>query len=109
MTTTETILAILGMAAITLLTRGFFLLPDRDIPLPAWLREALRYAPLGALMALVVPEVVLRDGALLTTWQDARLIAAVTATAYFFWRRDILGTIVIGTAVMLGLRLGLGW
>jgi hypothetical protein len=31
------------------------------------------------------------------------------ATAYFFWRRDILGTIVSGTAVLLALKLGLGW
>jgi branched-subunit amino acid transport protein len=107
--TTDTIVAILGMAVITLLTRGFFLLPDRDVPMPGWLREALRYAPLGALMALVVPEVLMRDGALITTWQDARLFAAAAGVAYFYWRRGILGTIVTGTAVMLGLRLGLGW
>jgi branched-subunit amino acid transport protein len=49
------------------------------------------------------------QGRLIDTWQDARLFAVAAATAYYFWRRDILGTIVTGTAVMLALRLGLGW
>jgi branched-subunit amino acid transport protein len=106
---TETVLAIVGMALITLLTRGFFLLPEREAPLPHWLREALRYAPLGALAALVAPELLMRDGTLISTWQDARLYAAAAGVAYFYWRRGILGTIVAGLAVMLPLRLGLGW
>jgi branched-subunit amino acid transport protein len=109
MTTIEIVIAVVGMALITLITRGFFLLPSREIPLPGWLRKALRYAPLGALAALVVPEVVMRDGALIATWQDARLYAAAAGMAYFYWRRGILGTIVVGLAVMLPLRLGLGW
>lgn len=109
MTTFDTVIAILGMAVITLLTRGLFLLPDREIPMPGWLREAMRYAPLGALAALVVPEVAMKDGALITTWQDARIYAAAAGVATFYWRRGILETIVVGTSVMLGLRVGLGW
>ena len=109
MTTIDTVLAIIGMALITLLTRGLFLLPDREIPMPGWLREAMRYAPLGALAALVVPEVAMKDGALINTWQDARLYAAAAGIATFYWRRGILETIVVGLVVMLALRLGLGW
>jgi hypothetical protein len=51
----------------------------------------------------------LTDGELVATWRDARLFAVVAATAYFAWRRGILGTIVTGTAVMIALRIGLGW
>jgi branched-subunit amino acid transport protein len=40
---------------------------------------------------------------------DARLFAVAAASAYFFWRRGILGTILVGMAVLLPLRLGLGW
>lgn len=109
MATWETVLAIAGLGAITLLTRSFFMLPDREWPLPAWLKQGLRYAPLAALVAVVVPEVVMTQGELIGTWKDARLFAAATATAYFFWRRGILGTIVSGTAVLLVLRLGFGW
>ncbi|MDM4766737.1 AzlD domain-containing protein [Pelomonas sp. SE-A7] len=104
-----TAVAILGMAVITLITRGFFLISDREWPMPPWLKDGLRYAPLAALAAVIVPEIVLTQGQLISTWQDARIYATVVATAYFFWRRGILGTIVCGTAVMLALRLGLGW
>jgi len=105
----EISLAIVGLAALTVLTRGFFLLTEREIPIPDWLREGLRYAPLAALAAVVVPEVVMTQGQLIGTWQDARLYAATAGAAYFFWRRDILGTILTGMAVLLPLKLGLGW
>ena len=102
-------LAIVGLTALTVLTRSFFLLTEREIPIPDWLREGLRYAPLAALAAVVVPEVVMTQSQLIDTWQDARLYAAATGAAYFFWRRDILGTILTGMAVLLPLKLGLGW
>ncbi len=105
----QTLLAILGMALITLVTRGLFMLPKREFPLPDWVREGLRYAPLAALAAVIVPEIVMTQGELINTWKDARLFAVAVSTAYFFWRRGILGTIVSGTAVMLILRLSLGW
>ena len=73
------------------------------------MQRGLRYAPLAALAAVVVPEIVVTHGHLVDTWQDARLFAAAAATAYFFWRRGILGTIVTGMAVLVPLRLGLGW
>lgn len=105
----EAAIAVIGLAAISLLTRGFFILPRRDIPLPDWLRQGLRYAPLAAMAAIIAPELVLTDGHLITTWKDARLFAAAAAAGYFFWQRGILGTILVGTGAMLLLRLGLGW
>ena len=109
MSTWEAVLAILGLAVITVSTRGFFLYPDRDLPLPVWLKQGLRYAPLAALAAVIAPEIVMQQGHLIATFRDARLYAALAATAYFFWRRGILGTIVTGTLVMVALRTGLGW
>jgi branched-subunit amino acid transport protein len=105
----EGVIAILGLAVITLVTRAFFLYPERDLPLPGWLQQGLRYAPLAALAAVAVPEIVMTQGRLIDTWTDARLPGVAAATAYFLWRRDILGTIVSGTLVMLAFRLGLGW
>lgn len=105
----EGTVAILGLAAITLVTRGFFFLTDRPLPLPPWLRQGLRYAPLAALAAVVVPEVVMTQGHLVGTLLDARIFGAAAGAAWFFWRRSLLGTILVGMAVMLPLRLGLGW
>lgn len=105
----HTALGILGMGLITLITRAFFLIPKNDLPMPDWAKQGLRYAPLAALAAVIVPEIVMSHGELISTWRDARLYATAAGTAYFFWRRGILGTILCGTAVMLALRLGLGW
>ena len=109
MSTAETLLTIAGMVLVTLLTRGFFILPSRELPLPNWLREGLRYAPIGALVAVVAPDLLMSQGHLINTWQDARLFGAAAATAWYIWRRGMLGTIVVGTGAMLILRLGLGW
>jgi len=109
MTGWSAVIAIVGLAAITLLTRGFFILPRRDIPLPGWLRQGLRYAPLAAMAAIIAPELVMTNGQLISTWKDARLYAAAAAAAWYFWQRGILGTILVGTGVMLALRTGLGW
>ena len=105
----EGLLIVLGLTALTLITRGFFFLTDREIPIPEWLRQGLRYAPLAALAAVVVPEVVMQQGQLIQTWQDARLFAAAAGALWFWWRRGILGTILVGMAVFLPLRLGLAW
>jgi branched-subunit amino acid transport protein len=104
------VLAIVGLAAISVLTRSFFFVSERELPLPVWLKQGLRYAPLAALAAIVVPQLVLGpQGQLIATWQDARLFGAAAGAAWFAWRRGILGTIVCGMAVFLPLRLGLGW
>jgi branched-subunit amino acid transport protein len=105
----EVVLAIAGLALLTLLSRGFFLLPEREVPLPDWLRQGMRYAPLAALVAVIAPEVVMKQGELIATWKDARIYAAAAGALWYAWRRDILGTILAGMVVMLSLRLGLGW
>jgi branched-subunit amino acid transport protein len=105
----EGFVAIVGLALITFITRGFFLFPERELPLPGWLMQGLRYAPLAALVAVVAPEIVLTQGRLIDTWMDARLPSVLAATLYFYWRRDILGTILSGTTVLLVFKLGFGW
>lgn len=105
----EALVAVIGLTAITVVTRGFFFLARREVPIPAWLRQGLRYAPLAAMAAVVVPEVVMLHGQLIPGWRDARLFAVAAGAAWFWWRRGILGTILVGMAVLLPLRLGLGW
>jgi branched-subunit amino acid transport protein len=103
------LLGIAGLAAITVVTRGFFIIPERELPIPDWLREALRYAPLAALVAVLLPEVAMTGDRLLDTWRDARIYATATGIVVFATTRNLLGTILAGTAVLLALRLGLGW
>ena len=104
-----TLLTIVLLGAITVVTRSFFFISSKPWTLPGWAQRGLQYAPIAALAAVVVPEIVVSQGALVTTWQDARLFSAAAGAAWFFWRKGVLGTIVVGMLVYLPLRLGLGW
>lgn len=77
------------------LTRaGYFLYGDR-LPLTEGVRQALRYAPVAALTAIIVPE--------LAPWEhgwsafyDTPVLAAVAAALIFAVTRSTLGVIVGG-------------
>ena len=56
-----------ALAVVTVVTRGFFLFSDRELELPRWAMQGLRYAPIAALVAVISPEIVMTDGALLST------------------------------------------
>ena len=109
MTTGMTVAAIAGLTVVSVVTRGFFMIPDREVPIPAWLREALRYAPLAALVAVLLPEIAMTGDHLIATWKDARIYATATGILVFWTTRSLLGTILAGTATLLALRLTLGW
>lgn len=104
-----TVALIIGLALITVVTRCFFFLTRKSAGLPHWAQRGLQYAPIAALSAVVLPEVLMTQGQLLTTWMDARLFGAAVGALVYFWRRDVLLTIVAGMLVYLPLHLGMGW
>ena len=104
-----TLAVIVGLAAVTVLARCFFFILDRPWSLPTWALQALNYAPVAALAGVVLPEVVMANGQLISTWQDARVFAAVAAVAVYFWRKSPLQSLLGGMAVYLPLHLVLGW
>ena len=100
---------IVGLSVVTVVARSFFFLSNQDWQLPHWAQRGLQYAPIAALSAVVIPEIVMRQGALITTWQDARVFAAAAGVVVYFTKRDVLLTIIGGMAVYLPLHLGLGF
>jgi len=104
-----TLATIVGMTAMTVLTRSFFFISKRPWKLPHWAERGLQYAPVAALAAVIAPEVLISNGHFIATWQDARLFAALAGIAWYRWKRSVLGTIVAGMAVYLPLHIGLGW
>ena len=104
---------IVGLAVMTVVTRCFFFISSKNWQLPHWAQRGLQYAPIAALSAVIVPEVVMAQGQLISTWQDARIWGVVAGIAFYFWRRGagqaVLGTILVGMAVYLPLHLALGW
>ena len=104
---------IAGLGGVTVVTRCFFFMVDQELPFPAWADRGLRYAPIAALSAVIIPEIVMKHGALISDWRDARIYAAAVGAAFYFWRRvqgqAVLGIIVVGMSVYLPLHIGLGW
>jgi branched-subunit amino acid transport protein len=104
-----TLLVIVGLAVVTVVSRSFFLISGKPWQLPHWAQRGLQYAPIAALSAVVVPEIVMSQGQLIGTWQDARLFAAAAGVAIYYAKRNVLLTILGGMAVYLPLHLALGW
>ena len=107
------VLTIIGLALVTVITRAFFFISSQPWGLPRWAQRGLQYAPIAALAAVIVPEMVMTQGHLISSWQDARLFAVAAGAGWFFWRRGagqaVLGTIVVGMAVYLPLHVVWGW
>jgi branched-subunit amino acid transport protein len=104
-----TLAVIAGLTGVTVLTRSFFFFSSEEWALPDWAQRGLQYAPIAAMAAVVLPEVLMQQGEFLQTWMDARWMGAAVGAAVYFWRRDVLITILGGMAVYLPLHLGLGW
>ncbi len=96
---------ILGMAAVTFLTRFGAQLAFRGTGIPAWLGRWLRHVPTGILTALIAPSLLLPQGRLDLTWHNPYLLAGLVA-ALAAWRfGSVPVTMGIGMATILLLRL----
>ncbi|QEI07959.1 AzlD domain-containing protein [Pigmentiphaga aceris] len=96
------VLVIAAMALNTFITRCGYLLFGDHIPLSPSVRRALKYAPVAALAAIVVPEMApwTVDGPQL----DLRLLAGLSAIPVFLISRSITLTMVVGMMVLWGTR-----
>jgi len=97
--------AVLVIAALTLstvITRCSYLLFGDRIPLSPAVRRALKYAPVAALAAIVVPEMAPWTAAG-PQW-DWRLLAGLSAIPVFLLSRSITLTMVVGMMVLWGCR-----
>ena len=68
----------------------------------------MQYAPIAALSAVVLPEILTSQG----QWSgvaDARVVGALAGAAAFVWRRNVLLTIAVGMAAYVPLHLLLSW
>ncbi len=92
-----------GIILATFTTRATLLLVPR-FKLSPRVEAALRFAPVCALAVLVVPAVVVQEGAVNLSFTNPQLVAALAATAFFLWTRSMVGCIVVGMLVATAFR-----
>jgi len=96
--------AILLLALCSLLTRaGYFLFGDH-MPLTPAVRHALRFAPVAALVAIIVPELLPLSGSYYTTEAIIKIVSAVLAVLIFMRTRNALHLMLGGMIFFWVLR-----
>lgn len=103
--TWEYLLLIVLMAATTVFTRAFFFMVGGSRRMPGWMQKSLGYVPAVALSAILAPDLLMQQGAVIVPWQNIKLLAAVAATGFFLYTRHLLGTLVFGMVCYTLLRL----
>lgn len=68
--------------------------------IPETLRKALHYVPPAVLSAIIVPELLIRNGALDLSLDNTRLLAGVIAIVTAWFSRNTLLTILVGMAAL---------
>lgn len=97
-------LLILGMALVTFGVRYPMLAVIGRLRLPDTALRVLRYVPAAVLTAIVVPAVLMPDGALDLRLENAYLPGAVVAALVAWRTKNLLLTIIVGMGAFLLLR-----
>jgi branched-subunit amino acid transport protein len=70
------------------------------VQLPALLTRSLRFVPPAVLSAIILPEILVKDGALDLRPGNVRLIAGVVAAVVAWRTRNVVLTIAVGMAAL---------
>jgi branched-subunit amino acid transport protein len=105
MSGTEIWLTIAGLTLVTVVTRNLFLVLGHKVSLPERVQHALRYAPACALVALIVPEVLLQSGNLALDVHNPKLVASIVAAATLLLTRRAVAAIGLGMLAYTAIRL----
>ena len=100
-------LLIIGMALVTAWSRSFFMILGERIKVADWVIEAIRFAPLAAMVAILAPEIFLPGNAASVAqfdWKLPNIWGGVAALIAFYLTRKMLFTLIVGMAVFTAVR-----
>jgi branched-subunit amino acid transport protein len=104
---TNIFLLILGMSLVTAWARSFFLILGERARMPDWVLEAIRFAPLAAMIAILAPEIFLPASASSVAEFNLRfpnIWGGIAAIIAFYLTKKMLSTLLIGMAVYTAAR-----
>ncbi len=92
------VLAVAGL--LTFATRLSFIALLGRVTTAPLLERALRFVPTAVLSAIILPELVMRKGALDLSLGNARLFAGALAAVVAWRTRNVVATIAVGMAAL---------
>jgi branched-subunit amino acid transport protein len=98
----------IALGILTYLTRLSFIGLFHRWQTPDLVKRALRYVPVAALTAIIVPELLMPDGVLSLSLLNPRLLAGLLAIFVAVRTRSVTWTIAVGMAAFWLLRWLLG-
>ncbi len=96
--TTDEIVLIMGMAAVTFLVRWPVLALMSRISLPQIMLDGMKFIPPAVLAAIIAPAMLMPSGEIDVHPSNAYLAAGVVAGLLAWRTRDLLATIMLGMA-----------
>jgi branched-subunit amino acid transport protein len=101
----RTWIVILGMAVVTYASRVSLFMVGSRITLPPRVMLALRFLPVALLSALVLPALLIRQGALALTWRNDYLWAGLLSALVAWRTRNTILTVGSGLLFVIAWRL----
>jgi branched-subunit amino acid transport protein len=90
------VVLISGMAAVTFAVRYPVMALVGRLQLPPLVLRALQYVPVAVLTAIIIPEMVFRDGQIQFALPNAYLFGGLFAMLVAWYTKNLLATIVLG-------------
>ncbi len=94
--------------ALTFVTRFSFIFLIGKLPMPDWFRRGLRFVPVAVLSAIILPELVSRNGTVDYSLGNPQILAGAVAVAVALRTKNVILTIAAGMGALLLLQAVLG-
>jgi branched-subunit amino acid transport protein len=97
-------LLIVCMGLVTITNRAGLLLLSNRFRLPESVQRALRFAPVAALSAIAIPDLLVADGLVDISWHNVRLMAGIVALFAAVITRSTIACLLAGMLTLHGLK-----
>ena len=94
-------LMIIAAGAFTFLTRLSFIALLGRVNAPEWLTRLLSFVPPAVLTAIIFRDVLIQNGAFISSVASPKLLAAIIAGGVAWRTKNVLATIAVGMAALL--------
>lgn len=97
-------LTIFAAGIATYAIRLSFIATHGRVEMPQWFTRALTFVPVAVLSALILPELLLENGALALSPLNGRFVAGAAAALVAWRTRNVWLTVLVGMAVLWGIQ-----